>query len=57
MVARKKFTARLYAGNVLPVFAIWIGLGVGLGAAIGWLSASAGADDVPPPSYPSEPLG
>jgi hypothetical protein len=39
------------------VFAIWIGLGVGLGAAIGWLSASAGADDVPPPSFPSEPLG
>jgi hypothetical protein len=46
-----------YAGNVLQVFAIWIGLGVGLGVAIGWLSVSAGGADVPPPSFPCEPLG
>jgi hypothetical protein len=50
----------IYTGNMLLVFAFWIGLGSALGAGIGWLSTQkiGEDDDVPPPSnFPGEPYG
>jgi hypothetical protein len=40
----------IYGGNMFAVFAIWIGLGIALGAAIGWASTQdIGSDDAGPP--------
>jgi hypothetical protein len=42
----------IYGGNMFGVFALWIGLGVAIGAGIGWLSTKdLGEDDDtrPPP--------
>jgi hypothetical protein len=49
----------IYNGNMFAVFATWIGLGVAIGAGIGWLSTQKiGEDeDTPPPSSPIEPFG
>jgi hypothetical protein len=49
----------IYSGNVFFVFMLWIGLGAGIGAAIGWLNSQkiGDDDDVPPPSLPEQPFG
>ena len=49
----------IYGGNMFGVFALWIGLGVAIGAGIGWLSTKDIGDDeeAPPPSFTPDPLG
>lgn len=47
----------LYEGNILLVFAVFIGLGAATGAGIGWLSQQKFGDDdrSPPPDLAREP--
>jgi len=41
---------RVYGGNVLLVFGVWVGLGAAAGAGIGWLAQrTLGDDDWKPP--------
>ncbi len=49
----------IYVGNMALVYLLWIGLGVAVGAGIGWLSTQkiGEDDDAPPPSSPIEPFG